>query len=123
MRLVAFVLLTAVTAATAGSSQRQADLSRELAGRTAGEPRDCVAASPGATLSPRDRRTLVYRRGGTIWVNRLRAECPGLEPMSRLLIDMHGSRYCRGDRLQALEQGHSIPGPFCILGSFTPYRR
>lgn len=120
MRLLPLLLLACACAAGPG---READLSRDLAGRSAGPPRDCVSASSGASLVARDARTLVYRLGDTIWVNRLDAACPGLDPMSQLAIEVHGSQYCRGDPIRALEPGRSIPGPICILGSFTPYRR
>jgi hypothetical protein len=120
MRLLPLLILAS---ACAGGSAREADLSRDLAGRSAGPPQDCVQASPGANLAVRDRQTLVYRRGDTIWVNRLGAPCPGLDPMSTLIIEAHGSRYCRGDRFRATEPGRSIPGPSCLLSDFTPWRR
>ncbi|HYE28237.1 MAG TPA: hypothetical protein VEA61_08385 [Allosphingosinicella sp.] len=119
MRLLPLLFL----AACATGSTREADLSRELAGRTAGPPQDCVTASPGDSLVARDPQTLVSRRGDTIWVNRLAAACPGLNPMSTLIVEVHGSQYCRGDRIRATEPGRSIPGPACLLGRFTPWRR
>ncbi|HEU0097318.1 MAG TPA: hypothetical protein VFQ67_00955 [Allosphingosinicella sp.] len=124
MRLLPLLLLvSACAAAEPGPSSGETDLERELAGRAAGEPRDCVSASPGANLVARGRQTLVYEQGGSMWVNRLAAECPGLDEMSRIVIEVHGSRYCRGDRFRASRPGETIPGPICVLGSFTPYRR
>jgi hypothetical protein len=125
MRLLPILLLTCACAATAGapSGRGEADLARELAGRTAGEPRDCLAASRGANLVPRGREALVYRLGDTIWVNRLAAPCSGLDEMSQLIVEVHGSEYCRGDPFRAREPGMTIPGPICVLGAFTPYRR
>lgn len=124
MRLLPLLLLATACAATGGgASDGEADLTRELAGRTAGEPRDCVSTSPGSNLTARGRQTLVYRRGDTIWVNRLKAECPGLHELSQLVIEVQGSRYCRGDHFRTREPGISIPGPICILDRFTPYRR
>ena len=117
------LLLTLLLAACASGSAGEADLSGELAGRSAGPPKDCVPASAGASLVARDPRTLVYRRGDTIWVNRLAADCPGLNAMSTLVVELHGSQYCRGDPVRAVEPGQSIPGPICVLGPFTPYRR
>lgn len=117
------MILLLASACAAPAAQREADLGAELAGRTAGAPSDCVTASPGASLAVRDSRTLVYRHGRTLWVNRLPDSCPGLHAMSRLVIEVHGSRYCRGDRFRADEPGLSVPGPTCLLGRFTPYRR
>lgn len=119
MRLLPLLLL----AACATGSAREADLSRELAGRTAGPPRDCVPAAAGDSLVPRDSWTLVYRRGDTLWVNRLAAACPGLNPMSTLVVEVRGSQHCRGDPLRAVEPGQAISGPTCVLGPFTPWRR
>jgi hypothetical protein len=120
MRLLPFLLLAA---ACATGSARESDLAAELAGRTAGEAEDCVSASSGANLVARDPQTLVYRRGDTLWVNRLAAACPGLDPTSTLLVELHGSRYCRGDHFRTIELGRTIAGPICLLGRFTPYRR
>jgi hypothetical protein len=120
MRLLPLLLLAAACAA---GSAREADLSGELAGRTAGPARDCVPASSGANLVARDSRTLVYRRGATLWVNRLAAACPGLDPTSTLIVELHGSQYCRGDHFRTVEPGRNIPGPICLLDRFTPYRR
>ena len=120
MRLLPFLIL--VSACATGSA-READLGGELAGRSAGPPQDCVSTSPGVNLAPRDSQTLVYSRGDTIWVNRLPAACPGLNAISTLVIEAHGSLYCRNDRIRAVEPGQSIPGPMCRLGSFTPWRR
>ncbi|HEX8063175.1 MAG TPA: hypothetical protein VF535_08155 [Allosphingosinicella sp.] len=119
MRLLPILLLAAACAA---GSAREADLSGELAGRSAGPPEACVGSA--ANLAARDSRTLVTRDGDTIWVNRLAAPCPGLHPVSLLVVEPNdGSRYCRGDRFRAAEPTGGIPGPYCVLGSFTPYRR
>jgi hypothetical protein len=125
MRLLPILLLTCACAASAGarSDRGEAGLARELAGRTAGEPQDCVSAFESASLVPRGRQTLVYRRGDTLWVNRLAAECPGLDEMSQLIVERRSSQYCRGDPFRAREPGMTLSGPICVLGRFTPYRR
>jgi hypothetical protein len=120
MRLLPFLLLAS---ACASGSAREADLSGELAGRHPGAPRDCVGTSSATNLTARDSRSLVYSQAGTIWVNRLEAACPGLGPASTLIVDVHGSQYCRGDHFRTLELGRIIPGPTCRLGAFTPWRR
>jgi hypothetical protein len=125
MRLLPLLLLLAPACAAGGGapSGGETGLARELVGRSPGEPRDCVSASPGSSLVARGPQILVFERGDTVWVNRLRAECPGLEETSQLIIEVQGSQYCRGDRFRAREPGLSIPGPVCVLGSFTPHRR
>ncbi len=124
MRPLPLLLLTAACAATGGApSSGEADPARELAGRTAGKPRACVPASSGTSLVARGRQALVYDQGDTIWVSRLAAPCPGLDEMSQIVIELHGSQYCRGDHFRARHAGQSLSGPICVLESFTPYRR
>ncbi|MDP8995294.1 MAG: hypothetical protein M3N07_10020 [Pseudomonadota bacterium] len=104
-----------------GDTARE-ELDRELAGRVAGAPQDCVPQVQAQSLRVVDSRTVVYRGLDAIWVNRLRAACPGLRPTSTLIVEPFGDRYCRGDRIRGIEPGGSIPGPICVLGAFTPYR-
>jgi hypothetical protein len=120
MRMLPILLIASACAAGPAS---EADLSSEIAGRSAPPPEECVPASSGANLVARDTRTLVYHHGDTLWVNRLAAACPGLDPMGQIVIQVHGSRYCRGDSFRTRRTGETIPGPICVLGSFTPYRR
>jgi hypothetical protein len=124
MRIVlSLLLLAGCAAAGSRSAANEAAFERELAGRTAGEPRQCVSIVPQQGLTIENRRTVVQRRGDTIWVNRLSRDCPGLDPFATLVVEANGSQYCRGDRVRALSAGSSIPGPYCILGDFIPYRR
>jgi hypothetical protein len=104
------------------SSRERDALERTLAGRVAGEAQNCVPSREGEALRAVDRRTVVYGNGRVIWVNRLDRDCPGLGPSTTLIVEPFGDRYCRLDRVRALEPGGTIPGPICPLGSFTPYR-
>ncbi len=71
-----------------------------------------------------DNHTILYRETGrTVWRNDLDGECPGLKPMTTLVIEMHGSQICRLDHFRTLEAGSTIPGPTCVMGKFTPYRK
>jgi hypothetical protein len=124
-RLLPFLLLTAGCAAAAANdapSRDQQALTRELEGRTAGPPRACVPVRQTQSLQIVDRQTLVYRDGDTVYVNRLGANCPGMRPLSTLVVEAYGSQYCRGDRVRAVETQNALPGPFCVLRDFVPYR-
>jgi len=120
MRALVFAIALAGCAAVGESGEEQ--LAREIAGRVAGEPRDCVPASTGHTLHAIDNQTIVYRTSDTVWVNRLGGECSGLGPLSTLQVEAFSSQFCRGDRVRGVEPGQSIPGPYCPLGQFVPYR-
>lgn len=126
MRLLPLLLILGACASARGESptRDQKALSRELAGREAGAPEDCISATnSSASLSIVDEQTLRYRQGSTIWVNRLPEACPGIRSLDTLVVELHGSRYCRNDLFRSLSSGSRIPGPACRLGSFTPYRR
>lgn len=118
MRLVPLAFLLCAWACAAPHR----DAASELAGLTAGEAQACVIAGPTARLVARDRRTIVVEEGRTLWVSRLEADCPGLDPAVAVAIDSDPGRYCRGDRIRAIEPGRQ-PGPFCPLEGFAPYRR
>ena len=102
----------------------QSRLAAELRDRQPGEPLECIDATPSQSLDIAGRDTLVYRTARVTYVNRLDAPCPGLRPFNRLVIEPAISgRYCRNDRVRAIEAGSNLPGPICLLGRFTPYSR
>jgi len=125
----AFPLLLIALAGCAGGTnareeREQAGLAQDLATRTAGAPQSCAPISAQSqNVRAIDRRTLVFEQGSTIWVNRLPADCPGLDNDSILIFETFGGSYCRGDRLRAQERGTRIPGPWCPLGEWTAYRQ
>ena len=121
--ILALVLTGCVTSADSAGSE-EAELAAELEGRRAGDTQSCISVTSGQSLQVVSADTLVLRAGGTIWVNRLAAACPGLRPFNQLIIEPSLSgRYCRNDRIRGVEPGNSVPGAICPLGSFTPYRR
>jgi hypothetical protein len=118
------VLLLAGCSAADLHSRDRNDLATELTGRTPGPPQDCVSIEQSSSLRPVDPQTLVLDRGTTIYVNRLAGSCGNLEATDTLIIETHGSQYCRGDHFRSQPFGASVvPGPICILGDFVPYRR
>jgi hypothetical protein len=117
------LLLTACTASAPNSASNSSELARLLDGRVVGEPKSCVPMQQQDGLRAIDENTFVVERGRTLWVNRLPSACPGIRPFSTLIVRVHTGQYCQGDRVQALEPGASIPGPYCILGDFVPYQR
>lgn len=120
MRTVALLLMLVGCAAVDESGQE--DLARELADRPAGAAQNCVSANQSQSLQAVDRSTVVLRTSDAIWVNRLRANCPALRPMSTIIVEGFAGQYCRGDRFRAVEAGSSSPGPTCVLAEFVPYR-
>ena len=126
MRFLPLILILGACASPRGDgpTRDQEAFSRELAERQAGTPQTCISNTSSSTsLTIVDERTITYREGGTMWVNRLEAACPGMRPLDTLIVQVHGSQYCRNDLFRVLSSGSRIPGPTCRLGDFTPYRR
>lgn len=122
--LLSLLIVAGCAAPDARAPTREAEaLQQDLAGRTAGAPASCIPATGSQGLTIVDPRTLAYDQGRTIWVNRLEADCPGMRPMDTLIVELNGSQYCRGDHFRTTSAGNTIPGPICVLGDFTPYRR
>lgn len=123
MRPVLLLILAAAGCATSSSSSWREELDEELAGRVAGPAERCVSAGSGRSPTIAGPAAIVIREARTIWVSRLDRDCPGFGPLATLVVETHGSQYCDGDRVRALEPGLTIPGPYCRLRGFTPYRR
>ncbi|MCW3835885.1 DUF6491 family protein [Sphingomonas canadensis] len=125
--LLAMVALAGCTASAELSDTSKAraerELAKALAGRTAGEPVDCIRADRSNGPQIIDGDTLLYREMGTVWRNDLPAACPGMQPGDILIVEMFGSQLCSSDRVRAVTPGANIPGPQCRLGKFTPYRK
>jgi hypothetical protein len=97
---------------------------REIAGRTAGPAQSCIPTTPSTNLRVIDGQTLAYDQGASVWVNRLPAPCPAIQPLNTVIVEPKlGSQYCRGDHIRGLEPGAIIAGPTCFLGDWVPYRR
>ena len=96
-----------------------------FAGRVAGPPVQCVDTSTAQSgPSIVDNGTIIINAGGRrIWRAQVRGECPSLRPFNTLLIQQWGSRLCRNDRFQVLQQGLSIPSASCFFDGFVPYDR
>jgi len=96
---------------------------QEVAGRTAGKVQSCISPFGQQNLRVVNPQMIAYGNGSTIYVNRLRAPCPALEPMNTIIVETHGGQYCSGDHVRGLEPGATIPGPVCLLGEWTPYKQ
>lgn len=124
MRLLAIGLVTIAgcTAAVPIDGPGSA-FSAAVAGRVAGESKTCVPRIGRSALIPVDSRTLTVDNGRVLWVARLPSSCPGLRPLTTLIVETTGTDYCQGDLFSAIEPGSSIAGPKCVLPEFVAYRK
>ena len=129
MRMIALSLAILVLGAASlparrpAQDQAQADLDRQLAGRTAGKPLDCVSLDriDGSTII--DGTAIIYRGlGGTIWLNRPRG-AEMLHEDDVLVQFVYGSQLCKLDRIKLVDRGTRMERGFVGLGEFVPYTR
>lgn len=122
MRRIAALLALPLAACVTDRMTPQEELADVIGDRVAQAPVDCVSTS--VLDQPRiiDKQTIVYRRTGTIYVNRLRSQCPGLDRHTTLITEVHGGQLCHHDLISTLDPGATIPGPKCQLGQFVPYK-
>jgi hypothetical protein len=111
--------------AAAQAAQEQAAFQKALAGRVpAGRPVACLphyATNDTVNLSE---NTILFRQGGTTYVNHPPGGCPGLNNGFYVLVTRSvGGQLCRGDIANVADiSNHMIVGT-CTMGDFIPYRR
>jgi hypothetical protein len=122
MRALLILVLLPLAGCVTDRMTPEEDLADLVGDRVAQAPVNCVSTS--LLDQPRiiDKQTIAYGRMGTIYVNRLRSECPGLRPSTTLITEVKGGQLCRLDLVSTLEPGSIIPGPKCQLGEFVPYK-
>jgi hypothetical protein len=100
-------------------------LNKELAGKIAGEPVNCISTFSSDNMIRISDDILLYRvSGNLVYKNNLRSSCPGLARDSDIVVsEQFGSQKCRGDLLKLVDRTSGIPGPVCSLGEFVPYRK
>jgi hypothetical protein len=107
--------------------RQMALLDRELGGKVAGEPRNCMPLGSQAgveTIRVSD-NVLLYRVSrNLVFKNDLNGGCPGLARDSDIIVTQQwgGSGPCRGDIIRLVDRVSGIQGASCSLGQFTPYR-
>lgn len=121
MRRAALAALALSLLAAPGSARdRQRD---PLAGRVAGESRDCLELSRVQGPDIVDQTTILYRQNRSrIWVTHPVDACPSLRPdFSTLIVEPTGTQLCRNDRFRVRTPNSIIPGPVCRFGRFVAY--
>lgn len=126
MRLPILALLAAFAASPAASVDRPADAKRLgalVAGRTAGEPRQCL---------DRFRETgyqtiggaLVFRFGSDVYVNRTQGGgCDLAGTRDAIVVRAGISRLCSGDVARVVDSRTGVESGTCTLGAFVPYSK
>ncbi|HEV2866651.1 MAG TPA: DUF6491 family protein [Allosphingosinicella sp.] len=95
-----------------------------LAGRTAGEPVDCVDMRQlRSNRSLGDNAMLFEGPGDIVYLNRPSGGCQSLEFGRSLRTRTTSTRLCRGDIVTVFDPVSGVEYGGCGLGDFVPYRR
>lgn len=97
-------------------------LAKIIGDRVPGEPVDCISHFQTRDMEVIDKTALVYRNGGTIYVNRPR-NADQLDEDDILVTKIYGSQFCSLDIVQTYERSGYFWNGFVSLGEFVPYRR
>ena len=126
-------MILAGAAATAGSAIAASDarspkdakqLAQALAGRTAQPATNCIPNRPTTRMEIIDDHTILFRQGGTVYVQNPPGGCSGIGNGMYTLVTkpLGGSELCKGDLNQLVDRTSRIRGGACAFGPFVPYR-
>ena len=119
-RLLLAPLLFLSVAAT--NDRDATNVEKALAGKTAGQPKNCLSRFEADRMSVHDglllfrvNRTLVYRNDAN--------NCPSLHEDDIIQTNLFGSgQLCRGDIFQIIDRTGGFGRGACSFGDFVPYR-
>lgn len=109
----------------ARSSKEAQKLARALAGRMPGKPVDCISNYRGSDMQIIDDQTILFREGGTVYVQKPRGGCYGLGNGNYTLITrLHAThRLCSGQIGEMVDRVSGFGYGSCVFGEFLPYRK
>jgi hypothetical protein len=99
-------------------------MNKQLAGKVAGPPVQCLPSNPGMDTIRVSDNILLYRQSGRlVYRTDLKGSCPGLARDSDVMVVRQlGSRTCSGDFFHLVDRSSGMRGPTCVFGDFIPYR-
>ena len=121
--LAGSLLLASTSAVAAPRIDPETRLAREIEGRVAGEPVDCIQLRNIRSSRIIDKTAIVYDAGGTIYVNRPRGGRESLDQWDVLVTKTHDSQLCSIDTVQLYDSSSRMLSGIVFLGEFVPYRR
>jgi hypothetical protein len=116
------IVLAASCASMPPGRDDSADLVKELTGKVAEKSRSCISLDDARSAKIFD-DAILYRTSRRLnYVNAAKG-CRTFDPDPIFINEVRGgSQLCRGDLVRTVSRSGGIPGPFCVLGDFTPYR-
>jgi hypothetical protein len=107
------------------SAKAAEKLGKALAGRTAGPPVGCISNMRGSDMTVIDDYTILFKEGGTIYVQKPHGGCYGLGNGNYSLVTrIAGSnRLCNGQIGELVDRVSGYSYGSCVFGEFVPYRK
>lgn len=120
-------IATGLLAAAPGQARTkltgEQQLAKLLDGREAGKPVSCIPLSQASDSQVIDKTAIVYRVGGTLYVNRP-TNADRLDDDDILVTKLYSSQLCNLDTVQLHDRGGShMWNGFVGLNDFVPYRK
>lgn len=119
-----FLIAAALIAAPAFAQPAAPDpvVEKALAGKIAGEPKNCLSRFESDRMQVRDGLTLFRVNRNLVYVNDMNG-CSTLREDDILQTNLYGtSQLCRGDITQIIDRAGRFNRGACTFGSFVPYR-
>jgi hypothetical protein len=101
----------------------EAKLAKMLDGRVAGQPVNCINLRDIQSSEIIDDTAIVYRSGGTLYVNRPRAGADSLDSNDILLTRTYTGSLCSIDIVNLVDRTSRFQRGFVSLDQFVPYRK
>lgn len=120
--IAAAAAVAAAVPSAAAHRDPDAELSKLLAGRTAGAPVSCISLRSSQSSQVIDHRALVYRVGSTLYVNRPRSGADDLRSDDIVVTKTIGDELCSIDTVRLVDRANRFPHGFVILDKWVPYR-
>jgi len=105
------------------TEKQSAVLTKELNGKIAGKPVNCISEIVTASETPVGDKIILYRVSKKlVYKNELQASCHGLDSFTDIFVyRQYTGQRCKGDTLRMVDRNTGMTGGVCSLGEFTPY--
>ena len=117
------LLLAPLLLLTVAATDRDAEaVDKALAGKTAGEPKNCLTRFESDRMSVHDGVLLFRVNRNLVYRNDMNS-CSTLRRDDILQTNLYGSaQLCRGDIAQIIDRTGGFGRGACTFGDFVPYR-
>lgn len=119
----ASLLLAGAAVNAAPGESGEARLARELAGRSGGQPVQCIDTHSVRSVRIIDRTAIIYEAGSTWYVNRPEAGLNSLDSWDTIVTSNFEPRLCSVDVVRLYDTASGFETGAVFLGDFVPYRK